>query len=87
MTLALFSPDYLCDYERRTRGEPCHQNKYKRSTGDSVDSGGLTGPFIHAVTLPCTAEAPVRSVYTANPSLHCPEGVCTRPELGGKSRE
>lgn len=31
---------------------------------------GPTGPFIHALTLSCTAEASLRTVYTANPSLH-----------------
>lgn len=44
--------------------------KINGSQTTRLTPAGPTGPFIHALTLSCTAEASLRTVYTANPSLH-----------------
>lgn len=44
--------------------------KIIKSQTTRLTPAGPSGPFIHALTLSCTAEASLRTVYTANPSLH-----------------
>lgn len=68
-----------------THGETCHQHKNKRFTNDLVDFIGPTSPFIHALTRSCTAEASVRTVYPANPSLHALWGFAQGLNWGVKA--
>lgn len=44
--------------------------KINGSQATRLTLAGPTGPFIHALTLSCTAQASLGTVYTANPSLH-----------------
>lgn len=47
-----------------------------------VNSSSPTSPFIHPLTLSCTAEALVMTVYTANPSLHALGGFAQGQDWG-----